>query len=183
MATVKVLYEGYTSEEAKGHTCSTITLVKDKGLTIIVDPGSLPHQKILIEKLKKENLKVNDVDIVFITHSHLDHYRNIGMFPNAKTLEFYGWFEGDVLTKCNGIINKDIRLIKTPGHSQDSITLLVKTEKGIVAICGDVFWKEDFPKDDPYAVNEEELTRSRKLINEKADFIIPGHGGIYEVKK
>ena len=72
---------------------------------------------------------------------------------------------------------------RTPGHSYDSITLLVKTNNGIVAICGDVFWKEDFPKDDPYASNKEKLEESRKKILEVADWIIPGHGKMFKVKK
>jgi len=43
MAEVKVLIEGYTSAEAVGasgeeKTCPTITLVKDKGVVMVVDP-------------------------------------------------------------------------------------------------------------------------------------------------
>lgn len=43
MAEVKILIEGYTTadtkETAKEKTCSTITLVKEKDIVMIVDPG------------------------------------------------------------------------------------------------------------------------------------------------
>jgi len=183
MAEVKVLIEGYASVDSGGHSCSTIALVKDKNLRMIVDPGTLPDQDLIIEKLKEEGLTVNDIDVVFTTHSHMDHYRNIGMFPKAKTLDYWGWWEGDVWSEAKDNITEDIKLIKTPGHSSDNVTLLVKTDKGNIAICGDVFWKENFPEDDPYASDKEKLRESRKKVLEIADYIIPGHGKMFKVKK
>ncbi len=183
MANVKILIKGYTSDEVgEERTCPTITLVKDEGITMVVDPGALKDQKILIEKLKKEGLSVDDINIVCITHSHIDHYRNIGMFPKAKTLEYFGLWQGDSVEDWSSKFTENIEIIKTPGHDYSGITLLVKTEKGIVAIVGDVFWKENEPDDDPYASDKEKLRGSRKLVLKKADFIIPGHGDMFKVK-
>jgi len=184
MAEVKVLIPGHTTADSKQEeeesTCPTITLIKDKNLNIIVDPGVLKSQKILIDALKKENLTINDIDIVCITHSHIDHYRNIGMFPNAKTLEFYGlWYE-DKVEDWKEQFTKDIRIVKTPGHDSTSISLLVKTNKGTIAIVGDVFWKENLPEDDLYADDKENLKESREKILGIADWIIPGHANIYK---
>ncbi len=172
MHKIKILFEGYTSGETNGHSCSTIVLIED--LKMVIDPGTLPNQNILIEKLKENNLTPDNIEYVLITHSHLDHYRNIGMFPNAKSIDFSGVWEGDLWKEHSEL--KDIEIIKTPGHSDDSISVLVKTEQGIIAICGDVFWKEE----DPYANNKELLQKSRKLLLEKADFIIPGHGKMFK---
>ncbi|MBU2545364.1 MBL fold metallo-hydrolase [Patescibacteria group bacterium] len=181
MAEVKVLIEGYTSDGSEEEkTCATVSLIKDGDLNIVVDPGVLENQQILIDALNKEGLGVNDIDIVFITHSHLDHYRNIGMFPMAKALEYYGLWEGNICEDWEEQFTDDIRIIKTPGHNYDGLTLLVKTNEGIVAICGDVFWKESLPKDDPYASDKEELEKSRKKVLELADYIIPGHAGMYK---
>jgi len=58
---------------------------------MVVDPGNLKNKKILVDALKKEGLTIDDVNIVCITHSHLDHYRNIGMFPGAKTLNILAY--------------------------------------------------------------------------------------------
>ena len=184
MAEVKVLIEGYASSlDTGGHSCSTVALVQDKGLNIIIDPGTLPNQKMLIDKLKKVGLDVDDINIVFITHSHMDHYRNIGMFPKAKALDYWGWWESDVWNEYKNPLTNNIKIIRTPGHSSDGVTLLVETSKGKIAICGDVFWKEDYPKNDPYANNKKKLRESREKVIKMADWIIPGHGKMFKVEK
>lgn len=189
MAKVKILLEGYTSDDGKNtndgneKTCATITLVQDEGINIVVDPGVLESQHILKEALKKEGLEISDIDYVFLTHSHIDHYRNAGMFPEAKILEFFGLWENNSVEDLPEQVSKDVKIIKTPGHEKTSLTLLVKTEEGLVAVCGDVFWKEDFPESDPYADDPKKLLESRKKIKEIADWIVPGHSGMYKVKK
>lgn len=187
MAEVKILVEGYTSadtnEAGEEKTGSTITLVRDKDVVMVVDPGVLEDQCTLIDELRKEGLKIDDVNIVCITHSHIDHYRNIGMFPTAKTLEYFGLWEKNTVKDWKKQFTNDIKIIKTPGHNYDCISLLVKTNQGTVAIIGDVFWKENLPIDDPYASDKEKLKESRKKVLELADWIIPGHGKMYKVKK
>jgi len=189
MAEVKVLIPGYTNADSADRSdeeetsCPTITLIKDKDMNIIVDPGVLEDQQILIDALEKEGLSIEDIDIVFLTHSHIDHYRNTGMFPNAKTLEFYGIWEKNKVEDWKEQFTEDIKIIKTPGHDSSSLTFLVKIDKGTVAICGDVFWKKDYPKDDPYASKPDKLIESRKLILELADYIVPGHADMYKVEK
>lgn len=188
MAEVKILIEGYTNADkdnsgGKEVTCPTITLIRDSNLNIVVDPGVLENQQLLVEALKRENLAVNDIDIVCITHSHIDHYRNIGMFSNAKTLEFFGLWEGSSVSEWDENFSDNIKIIKTPGHNYDGITILAKTNKGVVAVCGDVFWKENYPEKDPYASDNKKLIESRKKILKLADYIIPGHAGMYKVKK
>lgn len=195
MVEVKVLVEGYSFEgTTEEKACPTIVLIKDNDLAIVIDPGSVKDQNIIIEKLKKEEIEIKDVDLVCISHSHLDHYRNIGMFPNAKSLDYWGLWDKDIVKDWESHITNNIQIIKTPGHSDEDITLLVKTKKGTYAIVGDLFWwftseeqktdKESLIKHkDPYAKNLEKLKESRKLVLEKADFIIPGHGKMFEVEK
>ncbi len=183
MAEVKILIQGYTSTDHPGEaekTCPTITLVKDDELIMIVDPGVLADQQILIDCLQQEGLSIDDIKIVALTHSHLDHYRNIGLFPRAKTLEYYGLWDGERVEDWSTQFTANIRIIKTPGHSSDSLTFLVKTEQGIIAICGDVFWKQAYPQQDPYANDSEKLQISRQQVLELADWVIPGHGGMFK---
>lgn len=187
MAEVKILIEGYTTADAieqngEEKTCPTISLIRDKNIIMIVDPGVLENQNLLVNKLKKEGLTINDVNIVCITHSHIDHYRNVGMFSKAKTLEYWGLWNRNTVKDWNEQFTNDIQIIKTPGHNYDSITLFVKTDKGIIAVCGDVFWKENFPEDDPYASDKKKLKNSRKKILKMADYVIPGHGKMFKVK-
>jgi len=187
MAEVKILIEGYTQADQSGGedagTCPTITLVRSGQRLIIVDPGVLISQDILIAKLAAEGLTVNDINLVFITHSHLDHYRNVGLFPTAPVLEFWGIWSGDKVVDRPRNLDPDIEVVSTPGHSTDSLTLLVATESGKIAICGDVFWKEGQPLVDPYASDPDALEKSRQTVLASADWIIPGHGPMFRVVK
>jgi len=184
MAFVKILIQGFTSgNSGEGETCPTITLVRDKNIVMVVDPGVLESQQALVGALQKEGLKLADVNYVFITHSHLDHYRNIGMFEQAKTIEYFGiWNKGFCEDRPDQLTD-DIEIIKTPGHNYDALSLLVKTDIGLIAIVGDVFWSQRGPRNDPYASNSKKLEESRQKVLDLADYIIPGHGPMFEVKK
>lgn len=183
MAEIKILVEGYVSGKDNNNSCCTISLIKDKNINMVVDPGTVKDQQLIVEALKKEGLKIADINYVCITHSHMDHYRNIGMFPKAKSLDYYGIWQKDSVEEWKAKFSEKISIIKTPGHDRTGITLLVKTASGIVAVCGDVFWKENFPKEDIYASDKEKLKKSRALVLSTADYIVPGHAGMYEVKK
>ena len=184
LATAKVLVEGYyfRGDDAKEHASATISLVRDNGTIMVVDPGTLKDPKVLIDALAKEKLTVDDVNIVGITHSHVDHYKNVGMFPKAKLLDCFGVWSQDAIEIWDESFTPHIQILKTPGHDDTSITLFVKTKEGVVAICGDVFWKKNYPELDVYASDLKKLQNSRRLVLEMAHWIIPGHAGMYEVK-
>jgi len=187
-AEVKILIQGVTNadsfeETGEEHTQPTVTLVRDGDLVMVVDPGILPGQQVLVDALAQEGLTVDDVNVVCITHSHIDHYRNIGMFSSAKVLEYFGLWEKDSVETWSENFTENIKILHTPGHDYTGITLFVTTEDGVVAVCGDVFWKENYPEsvhDDAYASNPQRLEESRKMILEMADFVVPGHGPIYK---
>jgi len=105
------------------------------------------------------------------------------MFPNMKIIEFYGDWEDDRVDERTKKFGEDITIIETPGHASTGLSLVVDTDKGKVVICGDVFWKENFPESDPYADEPEKVGESRRKVLEIADFVIPRHAGEYEVKK
>jgi glyoxylase-like metal-dependent hydrolase (beta-lactamase superfamily II) len=158
---------------------------------MIVDPGILESQQVLIDALERENLTVKDVNVVCITHSHIDHYRNIGMFSDAKTLECYGLWDKESVEDWSENFTSNIQVLRTPGHDHTSITLFVTTGPesgypGVIAICGDIFWKENYPqdpRDDSYASDPEKLKESRDMVLKMADWVIPGHGPMYKAKK
>ena len=177
MVDVKVLIKGYYRPKPV-RVCSTITLIKDNNTNIIIDPGTVENTDIIYNALKQENLSTNDIDYVGITHSHVDHYKNISFFHNARIIDYWGEWKNDYFfeKKPEGNITDNISILKTPGHSSDSISFIVTTKKEVIAVCGDVFWFKNGPKFDSLAENHTELNRSRQLILDKADLIIPGHG-------
>jgi glyoxylase-like metal-dependent hydrolase (beta-lactamase superfamily II) len=194
MAEVKVLIEGYAKKLKEGWIASPSTvLIKDSGLKILVDPGS--NKKLLSERLAEENLKPEDIDMIFVTHYHLDHTLNIRLFPDCDVLDNNEINRDDQIFSYSGNIPKtNVKVISTPGHAKEHASLLVETDKGNVIIAGDLWWwtedeeqKTDYDslmeKKDPYVKDEKILKESRKKVLEVADWIIPGHGKMFKVKK
>lgn len=108
------------------------------------------------------------------------------MFPNAKVLEFFGIWDKNTVYNWSEHYSPNIQIVPTPGHNDTDITLFVTTEDGVVAICGDVFWKENYPadpRDDMVASKTGELKKSRELVLRMADWVIPGHGKMYKANK
>jgi len=84
MAEVKILVVGrHQADDDRLIIGATVTLIKsDKN--IIVDPGYLVDQKQVLLELAKNNLKPEDIDIVCLTHLHLDHTSNVSLFNKAR---------------------------------------------------------------------------------------------------
>lgn len=192
MSEIKVLIEGYAKEIKNGWMASsTVTLIKSKDKNIIVDPGF--DREKLLNALKKEKLKIPDIDFVFLTHGHIDHSLLAGIFKNAKIIDELYIYQKDIIARHNGIIaSNGLKVIRTPGHMEEHCSLIVGTKKGIYIIAGDVFWwmeneKQEVninrPDNDPEHMNIQKLIESRKKILELADYIIPGHGKMFKVKK
>ncbi|HHH77753.1 MAG TPA: MBL fold metallo-hydrolase, partial [Thermoplasmatales archaeon] len=93
MPSLKVIVEGYAKEIENGWEAnSTTTLIENEGNFIIVDPGM--EEATLKNALVAEGLAAGDVDYVFLTHYHLDHILNVGMFRNAVLADGYYMYEG-----------------------------------------------------------------------------------------
>jgi len=189
MNKVKVLIEGYARQIENGCIASsTTTLVQTNDKNIIVDPGC--NRQRLVDELAKEELKPSDIDFVLLTHSHTDHTLLTGMFENAKVLNEREVYDGGSQTNHGGKIpGTDLKIIPTPGHSEDDVSLIVPTDEGIYAVIGDVFWWKDDEKQvldinrpDPYIDDMTEIVQSRKKVLAPADFIILGHGKPLPVK-
>jgi len=195
MATVKVLIEGYAKPLDKGWIVnSTVCLVTTGDKKIITDPGC--NREVLLKALDDENLKMADIDYVFLSHRHPDHVLLAGLFENAKYITFDTslMYDKDVLLEFDKhILGEDIEIVDTPGHVNEHLSLVVDTSEGKVAIAGDVIWWLDteeqvfdlHQKDHNQAVDMdmETLVESRKKLLKKADYIIPGHGKKFKVDK
>lgn len=190
MPKVDVLLKGYNEEIKPGEFekyASTTTLVRADGYNIIVDPGTHKSEQEYKEALQKFDLTIEDINYVFATHEHLDHTRDIALFKNAEVIDRWGFHKGDehrFFEDEEYEITPGVKRIATTGHGLNHSSLLVETDEGVVCVAGDVWWNEDFtPVEDPYATEQEALGKSREMILKRADYVIPGHGGMVKVKK
>ena len=73
-------------------------------------------------------------------------------------------------------ISPDTSLIRTPGHTEEDITTLVRTDDGLVAFTH-LWWTEAGPAEDPYAPDRDVLRTSReRVLGLSPRLIVPGHG-------
>ncbi len=179
-AEIFILQEGYDRYPYVG---ASITLIKSQDVNIIADPGMSPDINEVLVKLHTVGLDKNDIDYVFLTHHHPDHSLYMGLFPKAKIIDntstynkdYWGEHAPDNHTIAPGVI-----MVATPGHAAEGASLLVDTNDGMVAITH-LWWHSDMtPDEDPFAVNQAVLDKSRGTILKNADWIIPGHGAKFK---
>lgn len=191
--TITILNEGYVmpiegrnfvpGERTDGArlVASTIAMIEADGAIIIVDPGMVPDDIDLTEKIESLGIKKETVTHVFVSHHHPDHTIRIGMFPNATVVDFWGSYKYD-LWEDHGDeyeIAPNVMLIRSPGHTNEDASLVVSAENGTYVFTH-VWWNEKMePKVDPLAEDHKKLIESRRKILEIADFIIPGHGSMF----
>jgi len=195
MSKIKVLIEGYAKKTKNGWLASSsTTLVKDSGKKIFVDPGI--NRKLLLEKLRGEDLTPNDINVVFITHHHPDHVFLASIFEKAMIADGDTLYEKDNEMEYEGKVpGTNIEVILTPGHTHEHASLITTTDKGTIVIAGDVFlWRDEekqqtvdidvlINKEDPFIQDWEALKDSRKKVLQIADWIIPGHGKMFRNPK
>lgn len=194
LASVAVLKPGYARWDgyASQRACGTITLVRSHK-NCIVDLGMPGDKEIILKQLKTQHLAPKDIDFVILTHSDVDHIGNLNLFPDAIFIGGNDVIQGDHFLeffKEKYAVDENVSVLHTPGHDNRSISVLVKTAKGLVAITGDLF---EYNKDwltvdtskawEPWSQDPEKQNASRKKIWSIADFIVPGHGDIFKVDK
>jgi glyoxylase-like metal-dependent hydrolase (beta-lactamase superfamily II) len=180
MATVDVLVTGHVTESGAGSSVHpTVSLVRDGDLVVVVDPGILSDQALLIDALRGHGLGVDDVTHVFVTHHHVDHTRNVGMFPRAVVVDVDSVYDGSLWLEHPGdghALTDGVRVIETPGHAAECAALVVDTADGTVVLTHAWWFADMTPVEDPLAWDQAALERSRARILDIADVVVPGHG-------
>lgn len=191
---VIVLFDGYSDVADNGYrsNCSC-TLIKSPTNNIIVDTMTAWDGEKLISKLQEHDLECSDINYVICTHGHSDHVGCNYLFTNAY-IHIIGYCisNNDLYLECNFkdgeeyVINDYIKIIPTPGHTLQDVSVLVDTNQGIIAITGDLFENEKDLVDDSIWKNAGSDSEELQLINrakilEMADWIVPGHGPMFKV--
>ena len=81
-----------------------------------------------------------------------------------------------------------LQVFASPGHTLDSVSVKVVTEDGVVVVAGDTFEKEEDIDDETIwklagSEDEQQQMKSRNDILALADFIVPGHGPMFNNKR
>ena len=126
--------------------------------SIIIDPGDETQR--IIDACKDKNVKE-----ILITHHHFDH---IGALKELE--EYFGIKENN----CTNLF--DYEIIKTPGHTSDSVTYYFLSEN--VMFTGDFNFFHTIGRCDLPTGNIKEMSNSLMLISKYPDniCIYPGHG-------
>jgi len=177
-------------------------LIRDEGMNIILDPGILQLGRYgsLKKRLEEFNLTPDDIDLVINSHCHYDHveanymFRGKPLIIHEKELEYTDklywpeWREAflgimDIKSvKGDHRITENVRVIETVGHTPGSITTLVETDEGLVALVGDaVIVKEDLLELRPPSVvtknieAEVAVNSLKKIRSLNPVLVVPGH--------
>src|SRR5260370_6771708 len=152
-ASVHVLLAGYAREDADGeHVGSTITLIRDGAAVIVVDPGLVPSRDALLAAVEHHGVGPAEVTDVVFSHHHPDHTVNAALFPAARIHDHWAIYDGDLwISRAaeGAVLSPSVRLISTPGHTEQDITTLAATADGIQA-CTQAWSGADAPADEPF---------------------------------
>src|SRR5262245_55544590 len=181
-ATVTVLSAGYLGDR----TASTVGLIRDGDTLVVVDPGMVSDCSVILDPLAELGIDPAAITDVVFSHHHPDHTINAALFGQARIHDFWAIYADDVWTDRRVVNHPDgwslspsVRLLATPGHSDQDISTLVETADGLV-VCTHVWWTEQGPATDPRGASQDELHQSRaKVLVLRPALVIPGHGAAF----
>jgi N-acyl homoserine lactone hydrolase len=193
-------FQRYKSLQQGGRTAGMVafpnTLLIRGERDYLIDPGLIMQGAPVIGALEELGVQANDVKDVILTHLHFDHAEGLAGWPMRRTYVHkieteapYAQVISGVLEMANlevlegeeGEIEPGLRWMRTPGHSDGLISLLVDTDDGLVVIASDCvgplpeyFDEMDLPED--FGPERDELLRQWKRIRDlDPAVVIPGH--------
>jgi glyoxylase-like metal-dependent hydrolase (beta-lactamase superfamily II) len=173
----------------------TSSLIRGK-TNIVVDPSQAPDE--MAQTLyNRSGLRPENIDFVFLTHSHGDHFVGLELFENATwvmsqtdlvPMKQSGQREQELATHIQGVdsgeLTPGISFVSVPGHTLGTMALLTQSSDGKVAICGDAVMTRDFFRAGVgyyNCVDFEKSTASIAHLASLANIIVPGHDNYFLV--
>ncbi len=193
----------YPWESMVENNCNTYVIESGKA-RILIDPGHYHLLPELQKKMSKDNLSLDDINLVLVTHPHPDHIEGIAYWNSSNALigvhgeafdfiEQYKnfWEEAtgkvmpelrmDLFLKDGNIKVGDVSLqvIYTPGHCPGSVCFYWKERK--VLFTGDVIFAQSFGRFDLPGADPMLLLKSiEKLTELDVEVLAPGHGPVIQ---
>jgi len=154
-----------------GYLQTNCYIIINNGKSLIIDPGD-EGERI------KENIKGLDLQAILITHSHFDHIGALNHFKNIKIYD-----NNNLEEKEYELIDLKFNVIKTKGHTNDSISFYFKEQN--IMFTGDFIFEGTIGRTDLETGNIEEMKKSIKKIKKYPlnTIIYPGHGNKTTLEK
>ena len=142
-------------------------LIEKEGNSLIIDPGD-EYIKI------KEFIKDKNLIGILITHSHFDHIGCVNNLTKDYNIPVYD--NNSLKEGINHIKNFTFEVIKTYGHTMDSISFYFEEDK--IMFTGDFLFYNTIGRYDFKESNINEMIASIDRIKKypKDITIYPGHG-------
>ncbi|NHN32719.1 MBL fold metallo-hydrolase [Paenibacillus agricola] len=179
-------------DEGKAHRqafCTTVLLVAE-GKNILIDP-SFPREEMARILDARCGLTHEDIDIVYLTHSHGDHVVDIHAFAKATLLmakEEFKYLKNPDDPHLSGVkpaeapLAAGIEYIHLPGHTLGLTGLVFQAAEGNIVLASDAAMTEDFYRTKQGYFNNVDPDATVESINriaEIADIVIPGHDNYF----
>ena len=157
----------------------------------------------MVDSLARYGVDPDEIDTVIFTHLHWDHIENADLFTKAQfycqrdeiswaisSPHWEGAYQRDSsshLVKVSSrlkalpgscVLTDGLSLIKLGGHTPGSQAVMVETDAGKVAICGDnVFLYENIHDNIPVGLYHSlrECESCLYLLRSQSDIILPSH--------
>jgi glyoxylase-like metal-dependent hydrolase (beta-lactamase superfamily II) len=113
-----------------------------------------------------------------LSHHHPDHTVNIALFGEVPVHDFQAVYHRDSwdARAADGVhVTPSVRLLTTPGHTPQDLSVLVGTPERVVVLTH-LWWTDQGPLEDPYSPDPDVLRAQRERVLALADLIVPGHG-------
>jgi glyoxylase-like metal-dependent hydrolase (beta-lactamase superfamily II) len=172
-ASFTVLHAGY----GRPNVAATVGYIQDGDWRIVTDPGMVRHRSVILDPLDGLGVGPEEVTDVVFSHHHPDHTLNAALFPNARFHDHWAIYHHDRWhwRDAEGYqLTQAVKLIRTPGHTLEDITVLAGTAQGVVAFTH--LWNDAGSVGDRHAVDLDALRAGRRRVLATADLIVPGHG-------
>jgi len=146
--------------------------------------------------MRQHGIDWKDIDFVVSTHGHSDHTGNNNLFLSAKhvvgnSVSYeHMYYDYETIFNRDGVFKIDeyVQIVTTPGHTLSDVSVIVRTDEGLVGVVGDLYECEEDINDESIWLNagseNPDLQRQhRKAIMEQVDWIVPGHGPMFATAK
>jgi glyoxylase-like metal-dependent hydrolase (beta-lactamase superfamily II) len=190
-----IVYEKLAAARAVvGMTTFPNTVLLRGPRTLLIDPGLHLQNEPVLRALEARGLAPRDLDLVLLTHAHLDHAgacadvgRPVAVHTREREAEHWPAVAGmlvdgrlTLLEGDEGEVAPGVTWALTPGHTAGGVSYRVVTTAGLAVICGDTIGplRRDFDQmaPPPEEGDVDELLSTWRLIRSwQPALIVPGH--------